>query len=61
MPTDMPKCETCKHWDCEAPSETGVCRNYDDPRFETEAEHVISNLLTRSDFGCIAHEPRSDD
>ena len=68
MPTDMPRCETCRHWTPdEKAGKAGLLANlegrwgdcaYDDARVLPTPYGGEDGLLTKSDFGCVAHEPR---
>jgi hypothetical protein len=64
----MQTCETCRHWE-RWKAKDGLAEPYihptmvgpvgdcilDAPRMMTEGE-----IVTRADFGCIAHEPREN-
>lgn len=55
----MQTCETCRHWDSRPGFDAdrmGICRCAgEDARFTTESG--LEGIVTRDDFGCIAHEP----
>jgi hypothetical protein len=68
MPTEMPRCETCRHWQPSDPPglekldlyASSVCTlaRGKDRRFLAVGPNGDEDLATLADFGCIAHEPR---
>jgi len=77
MPTEMPKCETCRHWGEDGArilgAEWQVCSlahtdDFGRPKnidtavfavgFSPSGQEQWGELRTRSDFGCIAHQPK---
>lgn len=63
---DIPRCATCRHWYVDLPDDQrALCfvsmhGQTSDPLFQAASVEgpTGTQLLTRADFGCIAHEPR---
>lgn len=68
VPTDFPRCETCRHWRVATSADPenfnligcsgcGISQG-EDRRFEAVGQSGGEFLATLPTFGCIAHEPR---
>lgn len=66
----MQTCETCRHWNTEPGIKPGfgVCEAVPEGQdlepigraYVSNGDQYAAKLFTRSDFGCIAHEPREN-